>query len=61
VEIVERITDFLGRAKPNCEVCFGGGLVCEEHPNKPWEGNDMAPSSEMCPCGMPGMPCKCTG
>jgi hypothetical protein len=31
-----------------CEDC---GWVCENHPDRPWEG------SHACPCGGAGMPC----
>jgi hypothetical protein len=52
------ITDALATAtKPNCEVCFGEGLVCESHPMRPWEAGTPAD----CACGAPGMPCACTG
>lgn len=35
---------------PGCSVCRGGGSVCEEHPDQPWEEGDGC-------CGAAGMPC----
>jgi hypothetical protein len=34
-----------------CSLCDGGGLVCEEHPDQPWQG------PHACTCGAAGMPC----
>jgi hypothetical protein len=50
---MRRITDFLARVRPGCEVCLGGGLVCEEHPLRAWDSGDGC-------CGAAGMPCRCT-
>jgi hypothetical protein len=37
---------------PNCKICLGIGLVCENHSGKAW-------SKELgCQCGA-GMPCCC--
>src|SRR5258705_12066602 len=35
-----------------CLLCDGCGWVCENHPDKPWEGEHA------CPCGGAGMPCR---
>lgn len=47
---------------PGCEVCLpdlgNPGLVCENHPDRPWEGVSSAPSA--CGCGA-GMPCPACG
>jgi hypothetical protein len=40
--------------KPDCPVCQGIGWVCENHPDKPWDGE------KGCICGA-GMPCICQG
>jgi hypothetical protein len=39
------------RAKPEniCSLCDGGGWVCEEHPDQPWQ--------HACTCGAAGAPC----
>jgi hypothetical protein len=34
-----------------CALCEGCGWVCENHPDRPWEGKDA------CTCGGAGMPC----
>lgn len=44
-------------ARPACEVCFGTGFVCEDHPLRPWDSGTPAD----CGCGAAGMPCVCTG
>jgi hypothetical protein len=55
---LQSLPDHIAAAtNPACEVCFGGGLVCERHPLRTWERG--APSD--CRCGAPGMPCRCTG
>lgn len=41
----------------DCPRCHGSGLVCEEHPDRPWD----AGSAEDCQCGGAGQPCACTG
>lgn len=38
-----------------CPCCDDTGTVCENHPDKPWEGISNAPNA--CGCGA-GMPCK---
>lgn len=38
-----------------CPNCLNGGHVCENHPDRPWEGEIVAP--ECCDCGGAGMPC----
>ena len=39
-----------------CDVCGGGALwVCEDHPNKPWDG--ASDREDACHCGGAGMPC----
>lgn len=43
-----------------CPICGGDGWVCENHPDKPWEGADV-PARFRCSCGGAGMPCRCTG
>ena len=35
-----------------CVLGDGCGWVCENHPDKPWEGEHA------CPCGGAGMPCR---
>lgn len=55
---LESLPDLIAAAtKPNCEVCLGGGWVCEEHPARPWETGSV----DDCGCGAPGQPCACTG
>jgi hypothetical protein len=39
-----------------CSNCEGSGWVCEDHPDRPWEGTS-APG-EGCDCGA-GSPCPC--
>jgi hypothetical protein len=34
-----------------CQRCHGSLWVCEEHPWRPWEGENA------CDCGAAGMPC----
>jgi len=36
----------------DCEICFGEGWVCENHPSKAWKDGDGC-------CGGAGAPCKC--
>lgn len=50
-ETLPSITEFLDRADPTCPRCGGGGLVCEEHPDRLWPDEHH--------CGA-GMPCACT-
>lgn len=38
------------KAQPDCDVCAGGGWVCEAHPLRPWGDNVWC-------CGAPVMPC----
>jgi hypothetical protein len=38
-----------------CTTCHGARWVCEEHPDKPWDGASAAP--EACHCGGAGAPC----
>jgi hypothetical protein len=38
-----------------CNICRGGRWVCEDHPDKPWDGASDAP--EACHCGGAGAPC----
>lgn len=35
---------------PECPVCLGSGIVCEDHSDTPWDEGDGC-------CGAPGMPC----
>ncbi len=52
------LPDFISsRVRPNCEVCFGLGIVCEDHPLRPWDSG----TEYDCLCGAAGMPCVCTG
>lgn len=51
------LPDLIHSAAKACEICFGDGLVCENHPNLPWESGSPAD----CHCGGAGMPCICTG
>lgn len=37
---------------PECTICGGSNWVCEEHPDKPWDGDRRC-------CGAPGVPCQC--
>jgi len=37
---------------PNCQICFGLGWVCENHPTRVWD------EKLGCQCGA-GMPCVC--
>jgi hypothetical protein len=39
---------------PNCPHCAGDGWVCENHPERPWEGSRL---QNACTCGGAGMPC----
>lgn len=43
-----------------CPHCLDDGIVCEEHPDFPW---DMAVEGHRADCGPPGMPCPhcCSG
>src|SRR5207248_124725 len=38
-----------------CEVCGGARWVCEDHPDKPWDG--ASDREDACHCGGAGMPC----
>lgn len=41
-------------AEAVCRTCHDTGTVCEEHPDRPWQGLDVcAPAC----CGGAGMPC----
>lgn len=51
------LPDLVKQAAKACEICFGDGWVCEEHPMRSWETG----ASADCQCGAPGMPCACTG
>lgn len=47
-----------------CQICFGSGWVCEEHPDKPMEHiKDRSPFYKLflgdARCDGAGMPCKC--
>lgn len=37
----------------DCQTCDNTGWVCEQHPDKPWDGG----SDKGCDCGGAGMPC----
>jgi len=39
-----------------CEVCGGARWVCEDHPDKPWDG--ASDREDACHCGGAGMPCQ---
>jgi hypothetical protein len=39
---------------PVCPACLNEGIVCENHPDRPWEGTAAPPDG--CGCGA-GMPC----
>jgi len=39
--------------RPPCDVCDGTGLVCEDHPDRPWFGL----SARGCDCGGAGALC----
>jgi hypothetical protein len=39
----------------HCLGCLDTGVVCENHPDRPWEG--ATPPPACCPCGGAGMPC----
>jgi len=41
--------------KPKCKHCDDTRLVCEDHPDKPWEGT--SDSDNACDCGGAGMFC----
>lgn len=43
------------RCREGCGACGGTGHVCEEHPDRPWEG--VAGPLAGCPCLAPGAPC----
>lgn len=38
---------------PECPVCYGDGIVCENHPDKVWDPDETGVG---CGCGA-GMPC----
>jgi hypothetical protein len=40
----------------DCQNCDGTEWVCENHPNKPWDGESSR--GDACGCGA-GMPCNC--
>lgn len=42
--------DDLITCSPECPTCRGDGLVCEDHPDRPWRDGDGC-------CGAPGQPC----
>ena len=39
---------------PRCLHCLDDGIVCEEHPEYPW---DMTVEGHPADCGPPGIPC----
>jgi hypothetical protein len=41
---------------PACPACLNEGIVCENHPDRPWEGTAAPPVGCGCGCGA-GMPC----
>jgi hypothetical protein len=41
---------------PRCPHCLDEGHVCENHPDRPWEGA-ISPADGACDCGGAGMPC----
>lgn len=41
--------------EPECHSCLDTGYVCEDHPDRPWEGV-TGPNPAACGCGW-GMPC----
>lgn len=40
---------------PDCRYCLDEGIVCEAHPDTPWEGT-LGEAEGGCGCS-PGMPC----
>jgi len=42
----------------NCPICAGDGWVCENHPDKPWNGGD-GDCGDGKPCGGAGQLCAC--
>jgi hypothetical protein len=52
VKITDRI-DRHAKDRPDCRACGGTGLVCEIHPNLPWDEGD----GFGCDCSAPGMEC----
>jgi hypothetical protein len=38
-----------------CNICDDKGWVCENHPDKPWDGT--SDREDACSCGGAGMPC----
>jgi hypothetical protein len=38
-----------------CQICDDAGWVCENHPDKPWDGTSSR--ADACGCGA-GAPCK---
>lgn len=47
---VGSITAAFAHRDPSCPACAGEGIVCEEHPDRPWGDGDGC-------CGAPGAPC----
>lgn len=44
--------------RDDCEICLGEGIVCEDHPGRPWAPGPLHDSdSRCCDCGAGGMPC----
>lgn len=46
-------------ADPDCQICGGAAWVCEDHPDRVWDG--VSNSTTACTCGAAGAPCRCTG
>lgn len=56
-DLLMEITGNTGMVPVNCETCDDTGIVCENHPDKPWGEMSVHPSA--CSCGA-GMSCpKC--
>jgi hypothetical protein len=62
--MLPRITDVL-HDDPACPYCRGEGMVCEDHPGRPWgpmieaepdDGAEVGPQGG-CWCGAPGAEC----
>lgn len=49
--------DAIFSKKPMCKKCNDTKLVCENHPDLPWDG--VCDEGNACHCGGAGMPCEC--
>jgi hypothetical protein len=53
VVLARSIVEQFVHDNPDCPFCLGYGIVCEDHPARPWDSG----TDRDCRCGGAGMPC----